>query len=343
MRELPKAIPAHLDSTLAIRYSTQTSRQVLTEPRDDILAVIEYGSAQRSIQDNRVIPIELTEIGGQHTEIWTSNQPVSMGACEGINFTHDTNILVGQLHSDEQDYADLESASKDAYCRIVGFLDQQAYPYVLKIWHYMANITQGSGDNQRYKRFCLGRAKVLDASATLGSKFPAATAIGSRAGAPLQIYFLASREPGSQVENPRQTSAFHYPRPYGLRSPSFSRGTLTCTEKGSWQFFISGTASVVGHQSMHQNNLSAQLQEIVENIESLLAEATHRSGIREISRLNQATKLKLYLQKATYYTEVQQQLQRLFPRSEILILEGDVCREDLMLEIEGFHASPDSA
>jgi hypothetical protein len=56
---------------------------------------------------------------------------------------------------------------------------------------------------------------------------PAATCIGRFDGVRrLQVYWLAAREAGLPLENPRQVSAFRYPRQYGPQSPSFSRALL---------------------------------------------------------------------------------------------------------------------
>ena len=78
---------------------------------------------------------------------------------------------------------------------------------------------------------------------------PAGTAVGTMSG-PLKIHFLAARQPGTHVENPRQVSAYEYPRVYGPCSPSFARATLRPSISGS-HLLIAGTASVVGHVSEH--------------------------------------------------------------------------------------------
>ena len=59
----------------------------------------------------------------------------------------------------------------------------------------------------------------------LTGNVPAACALGSRNGSPLVIYFLASRQPVTPVENPRQISAYDYPAQYGPK-PAFSRASI---------------------------------------------------------------------------------------------------------------------
>src|SRR3546814_12443298 len=86
-------------------------------------------------------------------------------------------------------------------------------------------ITFGDGDAERYREFCVGRARGLGDFDT--HALPAATAIGRCDDARVvQVYWLAARTPGMPVENPRQVSAYRYPRQYGPQQPSFARAML---------------------------------------------------------------------------------------------------------------------
>ena len=73
------------------------------------------------------------------------------------------------------------------------------------------------------------------------------------------IYFLAGAHPAHILGNPRQVNAYDYPSLYGPRSPSFARASLYRSDSAT-QLFISGTASVVGHQSQHKGLADLQLE-----------------------------------------------------------------------------------
>ena len=105
------------------------------------------------------------------------------------------------------------------------------------------------------------------------ASLPAGTAVGTQRGA-LQIYFLAGAHPATHLGNPRQINAYDYPKIYGPHSPSFARATL-CRSEGTTQLFISGTASVVGHQSQHEGRVDMQALETVTNLHALI-ERAHR-------------------------------------------------------------------
>ncbi len=99
---------------------------------------------------------------------------------------------------------------------------------------------------------------------------PAASALGFESG-PLTICFFAAREAMPlAIENPRQVSAYKYPEDYGPRSPTFSRASAIELH-GQTVLFISGTASIVGHQTMHAGDVVAQTQETIVNIKATVA------------------------------------------------------------------------
>ncbi len=155
---------------------------------------------------------------------------------------------------------------------------------------------------------------------------PVASALGTTAGAPL-IYFLAARESARTIENPRQIPAYRYPPLYGPSSPSFSRASL----HGENVLFIAGTASIVGHESRHDGDLTAQIDETLHNIAVLISEvegAGYRAG-------NGVWQLKIYLRHADHLAVARERLQGVFPDPhQIIYLRADICRAELLIEIE---------
>jgi enamine deaminase RidA (YjgF/YER057c/UK114 family) len=95
------------------------------------------------------------------------------------------------------------------------------------------------------------------------------------AGGALSIAFMAGKAPAVPLENPRQVSAYNYPADYGPRSPTFSRGALGYLP-GQEILFISGTASIVGHQTVHPGDVAGQCRECIANIAAVLGEANRQ-------------------------------------------------------------------
>ena len=162
---------------------------------------------------------------------------------------------------------------------------------------------------------------------------PAACALGSYGG-PLVLYCLASKTPAESIENPRQTSAYRYPQQYGPRAPSFSRAALwSGAGSDSDILFVSGTASIVGHQTLHEGNVVAQAHETLTNLQSVVAAAISH-GARDIALLSDLM-LKAYVRHASDQPLVRQVLAgHGLDADAVLYLHADICRADLLVEIE---------
>ena len=207
-------------------------------------------------------------------------------------------------------------------------------------WMTHATITLGDGDIERYRQFCIGRARGLgDFDPT---RLPAATAIGRCDEARvLQVYWLAARAPGTPLENPRQLEAWRYPRQYGPQAPSFARAMLPPTV-GRAPLLLSGTASVVGHATRHAGLLLEQLGETFANFDALITEA--RKQQPELpSAFDGSSRLKVYVRDHADLPLVADALKaRLGSEVPCLLLHAAICRRDLALEIDGVHGSPAS-
>jgi chorismate lyase/3-hydroxybenzoate synthase len=130
-----------------------------------------------------------------------------------------------------------------------------------------------------------------------------------------------------RVENPRQVSAWRYPRQYGSTPPSFARAmSLPALDA----LAISGTAAVVGHASAHHDDLDAQLEETLVNLEALLASADMSAGF------DTQSPLKAYVRHGADAARVHDFLQQRLPGVPVLLLHGDICRGELLVEIDGW-------
>ena len=304
----------------------------------ETLAVFGFGAlapSSAAIDDPRYLHVPLSPLreAAAPYEVWRSAGPVATGREGAIRYSHDGALMFGVLEWEEPDGGILH-ASAHAYAALVAFWRDSDYPHLLRIWNYFDAITLGEGDGERYRQFCVGRVQGLGDVDT--RTLPAATAIGSRDGRRvLQVYWLAAREPGLPLENPRQVSAYRYPREYGPQSPTFARALLPPSPRVP--LLLSGTASIVGHASQHADSLRAQLDETLTNLDSLLGAARERAPTLS-PHLDGTSRLKVYVRDATDADAVAAQLEaRLGTRVPWLMLHADVCRRELLVEIEGMH------
>lgn len=226
---------------------------------------------------------------------------------------------------------DIRTATYGAYKALLEVSRDMGKPHLLRLWNFMPHITALENGDERYRLFNTGRREALLEEAYLTTyDAPAACALGTHRG-PLKIAFLAATRAGIPIENPRQISAFDYPKDYGLNPPVFSRATWYAQGSGQDILFLSGTASIVGHQSRHPGDASLQTHETLKNIQAVLQQANRLAG-----RACWATQ-NLRGQVFVRNRADQPIIEAILKKHELVnftYLHADICRAELLVEIE---------
>lgn len=280
-----------VSTDLAPRYATRADAAAL-------------GCVAFGVPVDDALHVPVGRFGGEAVvEIWPARE--------------DDAVIFGSVTAEETE--PLESLARRVYTQVIDFSRVAGYPYFLRMWNFVGSINEVEAGRERYQRFCAGRHDAfVEAGYHHNTDLPAASAVGTP-GRGLVLYFLVARNAGVQVENPRQVSAYDYPPRYGPKSPSFSRATV-------WgdTTFVSGTSSVVGHETMHVGDVDAQLDETLRNIATLVP-------------LDRILSAKTYIRRAADYDRIARRLEGVFPAN--LYLQADICRPELLLEIEAIARS----
>jgi chorismate lyase / 3-hydroxybenzoate synthase len=267
----------------------------------------------------------------QH-EVWSTAEEPVFGEQDGVRFARTSELLFGAL---ELPGAEPDPETYDAYRRVLALVAGQG-AHLLRTWNVVACFYPGGTDLDRYKQFCRGRARAFEAHHGAGfeRRLCASTAVGAQVG-PELVYFLAARAPGEHRENARQISAYRYPARYGPRSPSFARATRAPSALAR-QLLVSGTASIVGHESLHPEDAAAQTAETLRNMRVLV------TGSADAPLLGRMSLVKVYLRDAADHGTVRRLVQtELGDQAPVLYLRADICRPELLVEIEGVALSQD--
>ncbi|HEY7888031.1 MAG TPA: hypothetical protein VIC29_07395 [Steroidobacteraceae bacterium] len=275
-------------------------------------------------------------------EVWRAGGRAQPGSHGRVSYAWGGDFLFGSLAVHEAELTSiagsgaatlLERATGLAYREMYAALAAAGNPQLVRVWNYIPDINLDTHGLERYRQFNKARheASVACGRVVAGS-VPAASALGGAAGSPLTMYFLASRRTPAFIENPRQVSAYRYPTQYGPRSPAFSRATVL-GEAGEAMLFVSGTASIVGHRTLHAGHPAAQTRETLANIEALLNEAARRTGTGTL-RL-ETLAYKVYVRDPNDMPAIRAELESaLGAEAAVLYLKADICRRDLAVEIE---------
>ncbi|HYG62723.1 MAG TPA: pteridine-dependent deoxygenase like protein, partial [Thermoanaerobaculia bacterium] len=233
-----------------------------------------------------------------------------------------------------------------AYLQIQATLHKRGTLHPVRLWNYIPGIHDPMHvDQDRYMSFNAGRFEAL--CRWLGGAEQFDTLVASASGVghdgqDLVIHCLAADSPGRAVANPRQIAPYHYSQRYGPLPPCFARATLIEGRAGQPLVLVGGTASIVGEESVHAGDLARQTGETLTNLAVLLREAAGTpiepvigpTGARAAA-LARFRDVRVYYRHPENLPELCRLLQDAFPAALVEWVRADICREDLLVEIEG--------
>lgn len=234
----------------------------------------------------------------------------------------------------------LERAAEEGY-RVLGSCMRQPTPWhALRIWNFLPRILDDAGDGMdRYMRFNAGRyrafAEWLSEPEGFAGSLPTASAVGY-GGADLVIWALGGRRPGTSIANPRQISPHQYSKRFGPFPPCFARATCLKRSGSGDLLLAGGTSSVRGEDSMHIGNVRQQLAETLENLAALVRQAFGETT----QPLVHYRALRIYHRSKSDLPVLQADIAKAFPSiAEVEWQQAELCRDDLLVEIEGLAES----
>lgn len=313
--------------------------------KDNLLGIVEFNNG-KNIFNNKInkeipylsvrLPCFLTE---PYLEVWQSESPVSYGITGNLCFATDGENLFGTVSFPENN-CNLTELSKNIYDKIFNAIFELGYPYLYRIWNYIPHINNDDNTGlDHYKAFCCGRAASFNDNNYLNKskRFPASTGIGSLSGN-TSVCFLASSFPDCiNLENSMQTPAYEYPTQSNSKPPSFARATYYKRDNGRFNIFVSGTASIIGHKSIHIDAPEKQCITTLKNIETLIsANNLKKYNIDGDFTLKDLDCIKVYVRNESDFGMIKDICEQNFSQdASIVYLQADICRSELLVEIEG--------
>ena len=337
-----------MGSTAKLQIEFQRLAQIRQYPATwwrDVLAMVQFEPEAPLLALPQVptAHVMLPVLNGDDVtvEVWRLAGPMSWGQHGQVRYRHNSRLLFATLSVEEAQLTDqsgaasagaLRDATQSAYRELFAALSSQGFEHPLRIWNYLPQINGENTGGERYWEFISARqAALAGVGRETAGNVPAASALGANGTSPLTIYCIASTCAPIALENPRQRSAWNYPVQYGPKSPIFARA---CIENDPAQtLFISGTASIVGHESAHAGDVRAQTIETLRNVRAVLAAANARVGAQRYA-LEQLS-YKVYVRRPDDLATIQAELRAAIgPAAPMLYLNADICRRELLVELE---------
>lgn len=302
-----------------------------------LLVAFHFGASPPWTRHAAIVSPGLEPIdGGDMYECWWYDGDVDVTTRGDMRIAQCEDYAVAILQRPDSAPEHFRETTYDAYHELLRAVQEMEHRHLVKVWNYFAGINDGDDDREKYRQFSIGRANVFGELGILDDTVPTGTAIGSIRDSGLSIIALISKHGLHAAENPRQVSAFKYPRQYGPRSPKFSRGG--CVSIGNHSLFLlSGTAAIIGHESVHPYDVALQTGETLQNLDQVCKAISALSSDGRQLVLDKECVLRVYLRDSGDRDFVAGQLQKLLGsiESNVVFLHGNICRRELMVEIDG--------
>jgi enamine deaminase RidA (YjgF/YER057c/UK114 family) len=281
--------------------------------------------------------------------VLTSHDPdvrVSRKICDGLPYTVVTGGGLRQVHAgglaSRSNGSDIAARAKEAFAWMQAILRRQrmSFGHVVRQWGYIECVHDLGADDgktcQGYQAFNDVRTLAY-ARSGFPVGYPAATGIGQAAGGVVLEFIALETPPDVRVvplSNPLQVDAHRYSAGVlvgePLRevrdktAPKFERGKLVA--RGDEEVvFVSGTAAILGENSVAPGDVAAQTRTTIENIAAV-------AGDEKLSHL------RAYVKRARDIPAVRRVCEAAYGRIPALYLQADVCRPELLVELEGLLA-----
>ena len=239
-------------------------------------------------------------------------------------------------------------AATDAFNMMVDLLaaENMSLNNIVRQWNYIGNILSIEGGSQNYQVFNEVRKDFYSRFRESGN-YPAATGVGMKSGnVILDFRALDLKDPSAivPVNNPDQINAYEYGQDVLKESlitkgsvkhpPKFERALITRTSNVV-HMHISGTASIIGQETVGRDNIEQQTLTTIRNIHKLteiehVNKLFHNESFSHVS----FSLIRVYIKSMKDLKVVRQICNEHFPGIPALFIEADICRDDLLMEIE---------
>jgi hypothetical protein len=282
----------------------------------------------------------IAEVSFYDPAIWKATY-VSRSLGKAVLFERDTTrFLIGFVQSCNP--GSLRSQAEESFMAMRELLALQKFPVgsVIRQWNYIEDILGVEEGKQHYQEFNDVRAGFYG-NAFASSGYPAATGIGTSGGGIMLEFIAMDSEQAvtKALNNPNQVAAHQY-SPEVLvgkanshkSTPRFERARYLETF-GKKMIFISGTAAIVGEHTTGINHPAEQTKATIRNIQQLYA----KKVLEDIngSLYPKYGHARVYIKKTEDFASIQRMCKRYYGDLPIVYLIADICRDELLVEIEG--------
>jgi len=244
----------------------------------------------------------------------------------------------------------IKKQSKEVLASIGAVLKAESLPVesIVRQWNYIEDITKCDGENQNYQDFNDARSHFY-ADAKWEEGYPAATGIGTSAGGLMveidATSFNNKKSRAVSLDNSLQIAAHEYSQDvlvgapdlhFNQRTtPKFERAKAIVVDEQTKIIYISGTAAIRGEESLANVGIQQQTVTTLENIEFLVSKKNLKAHKVNVKSEPVIQIFRVYLKSYKDLNPARDIITERYPGLPVMYVISDVCRDELLIEIEG--------
>jgi len=299
-----------------------------------------------------LIAFELVIISQRDDRIVISRKELDGITYTTVNYPDHRKVYAAGITPGENAAGTLQQ-SKDAFGLMKRILEKENmdFSHIIRQWNYIENITgkitNKDETRQNYQVFNDIRS-LYYGEVDFKRGYPAATGIGMECGG-VVLDFIAAGVSSDitviPVKNPGQVDAHRYSQDVlvgraihadQLKSaPKFERAKAIANNDSCY-IYISGTAAIQGQKTQYPTDVEKQTRVTIENISRLISpDNLEKHRLPVSSSELPFSYIRVYVKDETDLPTVKKVCDEYFEEVPSLYLVSDICREDLLVEIEG--------
>ncbi len=204
---------------------------------------------------------------------------------------------------------------------------------IYRQWNYIEGITDEELGSQNYQEFNDARSTFYNRT-VWDNGYPAATGIGTgKGGVMIELYAAKGKNIVNRpIDNPLQVSAHNYSQnvlagnEQHKTTPKFERARVSGDT-----IYISGTAAIRGEESIDSNNTLSHASATMDIMNYLVSP----ENIPIECKATNYELLRIYVKREQDIAPIKQYMEQHYPTPQKQYLVSDICRPELLIEIEG--------
>ncbi len=241
----------------------------------------------------------------------------------------------------------IEQQAEQSFILIEEIFAKEGYTFsdIVRQWNYIEDITMLNENTQNYQVFNDVRTKYYEKN-QLVANYPAATGIGIKTGGIIMdVHAIKPVHELKRVEiaNPAQIDAYKYSQNVlegkpseGFKqktTPKFARAKAVINNQQAC-ILVSGTASIEGEITIGLNQVERQTEVTIRNIDRLIKAESIKPHLPNANAQIKFAQTRVYIKNPHDVAKVRTICEQYFTSGDTIYIESDICRNDLLVEIE---------